>query len=150
MKRPSVFEAAGGAEAFLALATAHHLRCLADPMLEHPFSHPGHPDHIARLAAYWGEVLGGPPAYSAVGGSEPAMLHIHARNDAPAEMGARFTACFVAAMDDAGLPDDPELRACLRAYMEWAEGQVMAYAPKAAVVPGDATIPRWSWDCLQA
>jgi hemoglobin len=63
--RPSLFEFAGGESAFLALATAHHARCLADPELNHPFSHPDqHPQHVERLAAYWAEVLGGPPAYS--------------------------------------------------------------------------------------
>jgi hypothetical protein len=33
MTRPSVFEFAGGEPAFLALAAAHHERCLADPVL---------------------------------------------------------------------------------------------------------------------
>ena len=63
--RPTSFEFAGGEAAFLALARAHHARCLADAGLNHPFSHPGqHPQHVERLAASWGEVLGGPPAYS--------------------------------------------------------------------------------------
>ena len=61
----SLFEFAGGEPAFLALAAAHHARCLADPELNHPFSHPGqHPQHVERLAAYWAEVMGGPPTYS--------------------------------------------------------------------------------------
>jgi Bacterial-like globin len=61
----SVYEAAGGASAMLALAHAWHYRCLADPEAQHPFSHPGlHPQHTERLAAYWGEMLGGPDAYS--------------------------------------------------------------------------------------
>ena len=38
--RPSLFAFAGGEPAFLALATAHHARCLADPELNHPFAHP--------------------------------------------------------------------------------------------------------------
>ena len=38
-----MFEFAGGEPAFLALATAHHQRCLDDPVLNHPFSHPGPP-----------------------------------------------------------------------------------------------------------
>ena len=63
--RPSLFQFAGGEPAFRALAAAHHARCLADPELNHPFSHPGqHPRHVERLAAYWAEVLGGPPTYS--------------------------------------------------------------------------------------
>jgi len=59
-----MFEFAGGDAAFLALAAAHHQRCLEDPVLSHPFSHPGNPEHIERLADYWAEVFGGPPRYS--------------------------------------------------------------------------------------
>ena len=63
--RPTLYEFAGGDDAFLALAAAHHVRCLADPELNHPFSHADlNPEHVQRLAAYWAEVLGGPPRYS--------------------------------------------------------------------------------------
>lgn len=56
-ERPSLYEFAGGDAAFVALATAHHARCLQDPELSHPFSHPDqHPQHVERLAAYWAEV----------------------------------------------------------------------------------------------
>jgi hemoglobin len=73
--RPTLFEFAGGEPAFLALAAAHHERCLRDPDLNHPFSHPGqHPQHVERLAAYWAEVMGGPPTYSASGGGRGAQL----------------------------------------------------------------------------
>lgn len=34
------------------------------------------------------------------------------------------------ALDDVGFPDDAELRAALRAYMEWAVTEVTAYSPK--------------------
>ncbi|WP_297494983.1 hypothetical protein [Pseudonocardia sp.] len=78
MTRPSVYEAAGGADAFLALATANHERCLQDPVLSHPFSHGGHPDHAVRLGGYGAEVFGGPPGYSTSCGGHPHMLRIHA------------------------------------------------------------------------
>ena len=51
MARPSMFEFAGGEQAFLALAAAHHERCLQDPELNHPFSHGGDPNHLEHLAA---------------------------------------------------------------------------------------------------
>ena len=69
-----MFEFAGGSPAFLALATAHHQRCLDDPVLNHPFSHPGHPQHVERLADYWAEVFGGPARYSERCGGQSAML----------------------------------------------------------------------------
>ena len=109
--RPTLYEFAGGEQAFLALARAHHARCLADPELNHPFSHPDqHPQHVERLAAYWGEVLGGPPTYSRECGDESQVLHMHSGNGDMGDLGERFLACFVQALDDAGLPDDPDFR----------------------------------------
>jgi len=77
------------------------------------------------------------------------MLDLHARTQAEDELGARFVACFVAAADDAGLPDAPEFRAALRAYMEWAVAGVLGYAPADAVVPPGLRVPRWSWDGVE-
>lgn len=145
-----MFEFAGGEEAFLALATAHHERCLQDPELNHPFSHPGHPQHIERLASYWAEVFGGPARYSDSCGGHSYMIHIHAGQGAESELGDRFVACFVQAADDAGLPADPEFRSGLRSYMEWAVADVMAYSPRGSAVPKEMVVPRWSWDGLAA
>ena len=149
MTRPSVYEFAGGDAAFLALATAHHARCLADPVLNHPFSHEGHPQHVERLATYWAEAFGGPPRFTESCGGEAGMLTLHAHTGAQDDLPLRFTACFVAAMDDASLPDDPEFRRVLREYMEWATAHVHSYSPGDSIVPEVATIPHWSWDGLE-
>jgi hemoglobin len=144
--RPSMFEFAGGEPAFLALAAALHKRCLEDPELNHPFSHTGNPQHIENLAAYWAEVFGGPARYSSSLGGHSGMLGIHAGQGAEDELGRRFAACFVQAADDAHLPDDPEFRAGLRAYIERAVAEVMAYSPAGARVATDLPVPHWSWD----
>jgi hemoglobin len=147
--RPSLYEFAGGAPAFLALAAAHHARCLADPELNHPFSHPDqHPDHVERLAAYWAEVMGGPPEYSGGCGDQSFMLRMHAGNGDLTDLGRRFVACFVAAADDAGLPGAPEFRAALTAYMTWAVDEILVLGPPETVVPEDPQLPHWSWDGL--
>lgn len=129
------------------LAADFHARCLADPVLEHPFSHTGNPEHIQRLADYWGEVLGGPPLFTDHYGGEEAMIRLHAHQGADADLGDRFVACFVAAAR-ATLPDDPDLRAALTAYMKWATADVLAYSPAEAVVPSGLTVPRWDWNGL--
>jgi hemoglobin len=149
MTRPSIFESAGGAPAFAALAAANHERCLADPELEHAFSHGGKDDHLDRLAAYWGEVFGGPPVYSQAFGGHSAMVDVHAGEGIGHDWSQRFVACFVQAADDAGLPPDPELRAALRAYMEWATAELEPYAPPGSVVPPAMAMPHWSWDGLE-
>ena len=148
--RPSLYEFAGGQDAFVALASAHHARCLADPELNHPFSHADlNPEHVQRLAAYWAEVLGGPPRYSERSADQSFLLQLHAGNGDMSDLGRRFVECFVGAVDDAGLPAAPEFRAALRAYMQWAVDDVLAYSAEDAVVPGGLPMPRWSWDGLQ-
>lgn len=149
MSRPSIYEFAGGDDAFLALAAAHHERCLADPVLNHPFSHTGDPNHVQHLASYWAEVFGGPKRYSQSFGGHSFVLGIHASTGAEDDMGRRFVDCFLQAADDAALPADPEFRRVLREYMEWAVGEVMAISPTGSVVAGDLPFPHWSWDGLQ-
>jgi hemoglobin len=147
--RPSLYEFAGGDAAFLALAAAHHVRCLADPELNHPFSHPGqHPRHVERLAAYWAEVMGGPPAFSRDCGDHSTVLRIHAGHGDMTDLGRRFLACFVAAADDAGLPEDPEFRASLRAYMSWAVDEVLELGEPEALVSDGRRLPHWTWEGL--
>jgi hemoglobin len=148
MPRPTLFDFAGGEPAFQRLAAAHHLRCLADPVLNHPFSHPGHPDHVERLGNYWAEVFGGPARYSPVSDGQPGMLRLHSEMNAGDDLGIRFIECFVRAADDADLPADPAFRNALRSYMEWAVADVMAYSPTGSVVPETVRVPRWTWDGL--
>jgi hemoglobin len=147
--RPSIFESAGGEPAFRALAEAHHVRCLADPVLNHPFDRPEvKADHVERLAVYWAEVFGGPADYSATYGDHTSVLRLHCGEDDMRDLGERFLSCFVLAADDAGLPADPQLRQALRAYMEWAVAQVLSYSPHESVVPDGLGVPRWSWEGL--
>ncbi len=145
MTRPSMFEFAGGEPAFLALAAALHRRCLEDPELNHPFSH-SKPDHVERLAAYFTESLCGPPRFSERFGGHSAMLEVHAGEGPMDDLGRRFVECFVQAADDAGLPDDPEFRAGLRAYMERAVDEVLSYGPPGSTVAAGLPVPRWGWN----
>lgn len=147
MREESIYAFAGGEPAFLALATAHHERCLADPVLNHPFSNPGRdPDHVQHLAAYWAEVFGGPTAYSRALGGHSGMLSIHAGQGMDTDLGQRFLACFEQAIEDAGLPKDADFREALVAYMSWAVSEVESYSPRDSEVAGGQAMPRWSWD----
>ena len=148
--RPTLYEFAGGEPAFLALARAHHARCLADPELNHPFSHEDqHPQHVERLAAYWAEALGGPRRYSEECGDQSGVLQMHAGNGDMGDLGERFVRCFDLAVEDAGLPEDPDFRAAMHAYMVWAVDDVLIYSPQDSVVPSGERMPRWGWDGLE-
>jgi hemoglobin len=148
--RPTLFDFAGGETAFLALATAHHARCLADPELNHPFSKEDqNPQHIERLAAYWAEVMGGPASYSGSMGDQTSLLVMHSGNGDMTDLGRRFVTCFGQAMDDAGLPADPDFRAAMTDYMRWAVDDVLLYSDPGSSVPRGVAVPHWSWDGLQ-
>ncbi|MGA8040357.1 MAG: group II truncated hemoglobin [Acidimicrobiia bacterium] len=145
---PTVFEAVGGADGLLALAHAWHERCLADPVMEHPFSHPGqHPEHLERLAAYWGEALGGPARYTDAMGDETLVLRMHAGNGEHVEMDRRAVACFDAALTDVGITDDP-LRALLHDYFQWSTDRMAENPETPDTVPEGVPLPKWSWDGL--
>jgi hemoglobin len=147
--RPTMFEFAGGDPAFMKLASALHQRCLEDSVLNHPFSHPGNPEHVERLADYWAEVFGGPARYSTSFGGHSAMLDIHAGEGGLEDLGDRFATCFVQAIDDADFPDDPEFRAGLRDYITWAVDEVVAYAPEGSLVEAGLPTPHWGWAGLE-
>jgi hemoglobin len=143
----SVYEAAGGAPAMLALAHAWHQRCLADPEAQHPFSHEGlHPQHTERLAAYWGEMLGGPDEYSRELGSVAHMVQMHSGNGPHPELDAATERCFALALDDAGISDDERLRSTLVDWFAWSNRVVNHTYERPESVPHDLTLPHWSWD----
>jgi hemoglobin len=66
------------------------------------------------------------------------------------DLGRRFVDRFARAAADAGLPADPEFRAALRAYMEWAVADMLSYPSPDAAVPAGLAMPHWTWDGLEA
>jgi hemoglobin len=145
----TVYDAAGGQQAFLDLAHAWHQRCLQDPVVSHAFSHPGqHPQHSERLAAYWAEALGGPATYTDGMGDQSQVLRMHSGNGEHEEMDERAQVCFAQALDDAGLPDDQRLRSTLKDYFRWATTDMATYPDSADDVPATLDLPHWSWDGL--
>jgi hemoglobin len=135
----SVYDSVGGDVTFAAIADALHARCLADPVLNHPFSHAdGNPEHLPRLAAYLAEVFGGPP--SGLGQSEVLALHAHQEMDH--DLGDRFFACFLGALDEVGILEG-RVRETMSDYMAWAVQDVLAYDEPDSVVPSGLAVPRW-------
>jgi hemoglobin len=116
-------------------------------VVSHAFSHPGlHPQHVERVAAYWGEALGGPAGYTAGIGDHSHVLRLHAGNGEHQEMDRRAQQCFALALDDAGLPDDPRLRRTLTDWFAWMTAAMAAYPRSPDDVPGDLPLPVWSWN----
>ena len=146
---PSVYEAAGGEAGMLALARAWHARVLVDEVVGHAFSHGFDPHHTERLAAYWGEALGGPPTFSTRYGDDSAVVRIHSGNGEHDDMNHRAVACFARALDDVGIGSESRLGGVLHDYFAWATAVAMAEFPDSADdVPHGLGIPRWSWNGL--
>lgn len=138
----TVYEAADGGEGLLRLAHAWHARVMADDVVSHAFSHGFHPQHSARLAAYWAEALGGPTTYSDAYGDETSVVRIHSGNGPHEEMDRRAIACFDQAMTDVGLSEHDPVRAVLHDYFAWATTTTMSrYHRSADDVPDDLRIP---------
>ena len=142
----TIYEAMGGAPALLALAEAWHERCLSDPILAHPFEHGVHPQHTERLAAYWSEQLGGPASYTASIGEYSEVIRVHTGNGPHEQMDGRAVAAFMLALDDAGIPADPDLRFQLVAWFTWATALLNHRWTAPEDVPSDLPLPRWDWD----
>ena len=142
----SVYDAVGGMPALVRLAHAWHERCLADPLVSHAFSHGFHPDHTARLAAYWAEALGGPADYSRTIQGQSDVVRMHSGNGPHDEMDRLALGFFVAALDDAGIPDDPRLRATLTEYFDRGIAELNHTYETEDDVPEGLPMSLWSWD----
>jgi hemoglobin len=141
MTQSSLYAAVGGRAAVLRLAEAWHRRCLADPVAAHPFSHPIHPQHVERLAAYWTEALGGPSDYSGRIADHSHVVRLHAGCGGHEELDRRVLACFTAALDDADLPEVPGLRETLAGWFAEMITAMDAYPESSDDVPSGLPMP---------
>jgi len=141
----TIYEAMGGFDALLALAEAWHKRCLADMILAHPFEKGVHPQHTERLAAYWAEALGGPTAYTESISNYSEVVRTHTGNGPHEQMDGRAVAAFVFALDDAGIPTDPDLRFELIAWFTWATAFLNHHWTRKETVPDGLAFPHWNW-----
>jgi hemoglobin len=141
----TLYEWAGGAEAFERLIDAFYDRVEADDLLAGFFPGGVHAEHRDHVAAWWSEVFGGPARYTGELGGYEAMLAKHRDLAITPQQRFRFASLMSLAADDAGLPDDPEFRAALVGYLEWGTRLAMHNSQPGADVAEHAPVPRWGW-----
>jgi len=142
---PTLYEWAGGGAAFVRLIDCFYDRVEDDELISPLFPDGVSREHRDHVAVWWQEVFGGPPTYSQNLGGYSSMVNKHRELDISVDQRRRFVETMSVAADDAGLPDDPEFRSALLAYLEW--GTRLAFQnsqPGADVVP-EAPVPRWGW-----
>ena len=141
---PTLYEWAGGGEAFERLTEAFYRRVRRDELLEPLFRHM-EADHPRRVAAWLAEVFGGPPRYTDEHGGYPHMLSKHRGLAITEQQRRRWVNLICDAADDAGLPDDPEFRSAFVAYVEWGTRLARYNSQPDAQPPPRAPVPRWGW-----
>ncbi len=73
------------------------------------------------------------------------MVRKHLDLGISVEQRRRFVELMSVAADDAGLPDDPEFRSALLAYLEWGTRLAFHNSQPEADVVAQAPVPRWGW-----
>ncbi len=143
---PTVFEWAGGSEVFERLVSVFYCRLLEerDELLYPIFRHMGS-EHVPHVAAWLIETFGGPRRYTEELGGYEHMLAKHRDLQLTEEQRKRWVQRIGEAVDEAGLPDDPEFRSAFLAYIEWGTRIAVANSQTDAAPPEHAPIPRWGW-----
>jgi hemoglobin len=141
---PSLYEWVGGIDALNRLTTRFYQHVKNDALLAPVFAHMGD-DHPAHVAAFLGEVLGGPSAYSEQHGGHAHMVQHHLNRHLVQDQRRRWVALLLDTADELKLPDDPEFRSALVGYLEWGSRLAVINSQDGAAVGHDAPMPRWGW-----
>jgi hemoglobin len=141
---PTLFEWLGGLAPLNRLTTRFYERVKDDAVLAPVFAHMG-AEHPAHVAAFLAEVLGGPTAYSEQHGGHPHMIRQHLHRHLDHVQRRQWVALLLDTADELGMPDDPEFRSALVAYLEWGSRLAVINSQADATVDADAPMPKWGW-----
>jgi hemoglobin len=144
-KTPTLYEWAGGREAFGRLIEAFYDRVEGDELISPLFPGGVSREHRDNVILWWSEVFGGPADYTEQLGGYPRMAEKHRDLRITPEQRLRFATLMSEAADDAELPDDPEFRAAFIAYVEWGTRIALHNSQPGAEVPPEAPVPKWGW-----
>src|SRR5262245_33899159 len=143
----TLFEWAGGLPALTRMTRLFYSKYVPEDPLIGPLFANMAPDHPERVAAWLGEVFGGPKIYSATYGGYPRMLGQHMGKAITEAQRERWVTLLRRSADEAGLPSDPEWRAAFVAYLEWGSRLALENSQPGAKPPMHMPMPRWWWVC---
>ncbi len=141
---PSLYDWAGGADAFERLFTCFYETVANDDLLSPLFAHMDS-EHPRYVAIWLGEVFGGPALYSEHRGGYENMLSHHLDKAISEQQRRRWVNLLIDAADEVGLPGDPEFRAAFISYVEWGTRIAVQNSQPGATPMPHAPVPRWGW-----
>jgi hemoglobin len=143
-RTPTLFEWMGGAPAIERLFAVFYAEVPNDAVLAPIFA--GMPkEHSRHVAAFVAEVFGGPRTYSEKLGGHPSMIRHHVGRSLTNAQRQRWVALLLSCADRIGVPDDPEFRSALVAYLEWGSRLAVINSSPEAQVVENAPMPAWGW-----
>ena len=145
MAEPTIYEWAGGRDAFARWLDAFYDLVEREPLLAPLFGGTVSAEHRDHVTTWWSEVMGGPADYTDGLGGYEHMLAKHRDLAITDEQRLRFVTLLSQAADEAGLPADPEFRAAIMGYAEWGTRLAVHNSQPGADVAPHAPVPRWGW-----
>jgi len=143
---PTLYEWAGGKEAFEKLTKRFYEKVLDDDLLNNVFKNMS-PEHSKHVAHFISEVFGGPPLYSENDkGSHAIMIAHHLGKMLTEDQRKRWMQLLLETADEIGLATDPEFRSALVGYLEW--GSRIAVINSITTdnpVKENEPMPKWGW-----
>ncbi len=132
-REPTIFEWAGGLPTLTRMTRLFYEKHVpGDPLLA-PLLANAPPALPQRMAAYLGEVFGGPAARNGDDGYSRLLSGLLSEG-MDTEQRGRWVTLLAQAAQESGLPTDPEFRAALTSFIEWDIAS-----------PPDKPTPRWDW-----
>jgi CDGSH-type Zn-finger protein len=142
---PTMFEWAGGLPALTRMTRLFYEKHVPqDPLLAPLFADMS-ADHPERVAAWLGEVFGGPPAYSSTYGGYTRMLSQHLGKNLQEGWRERWVKLLLQSAREAGLPNDAEFRSAFQSYIEWGSRLAVENSQADATPPEHMPMPHWDW-----
>jgi len=107
----------------------------------------GQPHHVDHLTAFTAESFGGPDRFTCELGGFTALIAVHRHLKITDQQRQRFVELYMAALDEAGMPEDEPFRDAVRSHVEFGSRVAMqnSNAESNDELHPLREVPRWSW-----
>lgn len=142
---PTLYQWAGGMQAFEKLTDVFYKKVLQDGLLKPIFKHmsPQHQIHVAHFIA---EVFGGQQCIAQKKELIFKMIQKHLAKHLTEQHRKRWVQLLIESADEINLPDDPEFRSAFVAYIEWGTRIAVLNSNETELsMNPDEPMPKWGW-----